>query len=105
MSSFTACVITGSVMMNMISSTNMTSINGVVLISIIGSPSPPPPTLIAMASYLRTWSVLAVSGRRAGFGDEPDLLDAGALRIENDATDVLVARLSGRHARALPAAA
>ena len=51
MSSFTACVITGSVMMNMISNTNMTSISGVVLMSIMGSPSPPPPTLIAMANY------------------------------------------------------
>jgi hypothetical protein len=42
---------TGSVMMNMINSTNMTSINGVVLISIIGSPSLEP-TLIAMKRYL-----------------------------------------------------
>jgi hypothetical protein len=39
-------------MMNMINNTNITSINGVVLISIIGSPSPPPPTLIAMVVYL-----------------------------------------------------
>ena len=51
-SSFTAWVITGKVMMNMMSSTNMTSINGVVLISIIGSSSPPLPTLIAMATPL-----------------------------------------------------
>lgn len=52
MSSFTACVITGSVMMNMINNTNMTSINGVVLISIIGAPSSLPPTLIDMKRYL-----------------------------------------------------
>jgi hypothetical protein len=50
MSSFTACVITGSVRMNKMSNTNMTSINGVVFMSTIGSPSPPPPTCIAMAS-------------------------------------------------------
>src|SRR6476660_1633277 len=37
-SSFTACVWIGMVMMNMMRRTNMTSINGVVLISIIGSP-------------------------------------------------------------------
>ena len=36
-SSFTAWVCTGMVMMNMIRSTSMTSINGVVLISIMGS--------------------------------------------------------------------
>ena len=48
MSSFTACVMTGRVMMNIISSTNMTSINGVVLTSIIGSSSPPAPTFIAI---------------------------------------------------------
>jgi hypothetical protein len=33
-------------------STSMTSMSGVVLISIIGAPSPPPPTLIAMKNYL-----------------------------------------------------
>ena len=38
-SSFTAWVWIGMVMMNMISSTSMTSISGVVLMSIIGSPS------------------------------------------------------------------
>jgi hypothetical protein len=32
----------------MISSTNMTSINGVVFMSVIGSPLPPEETLIAM---------------------------------------------------------
>src|SRR6476620_7582148 len=37
-SSFTACVWIGSVMMNMMRRTSMTSINGVVLMSIIGSP-------------------------------------------------------------------
>ena len=55
------CVIRGSVMMNMIRSTNMTSISGVVLISIIGSPSPPLPTFIAMSCYL-SLSARAISG-------------------------------------------
>ena len=37
-SSFTACVWIGIVMMNMMRSTSMTSISGVMLMSIIGSP-------------------------------------------------------------------
>src|SRR4029453_1476419 len=90
------CVITGRVMMNMISSTNMTSINGVVLISIMGSSAPLPPTLIAMAntSYSSSWltvqSALGTGG--AGFGDEPALLNTCALSSENHATDELVTR-------------
>ena len=47
MSSFTACVITGMVMMNMMSNTSMTSMSGVVLMSHI-APSLLLPTLIAM---------------------------------------------------------
>jgi hypothetical protein len=39
MFSFTACVWIGIVMISMISSTNITSINGVVLMSTITSPS------------------------------------------------------------------
>ncbi len=45
---FTACVCTGIVMMNMISNTNITSINGVVFISTIMSSSAPP-TCIAIS--------------------------------------------------------
>ncbi|PAV73702.1 hypothetical protein WR25_23458 [Diploscapter pachys] len=48
-STFTACVGIGRVMMNMMRSTSMTSINGVVFMSIIGSPSSEPP-LIAMSN-------------------------------------------------------
>ena len=54
-SSFTAWVWIGMVMMNMIRRTSMTSISGVVLMSIIGSPSTLSPVVcIAMAdnSYL-----------------------------------------------------
>jgi hypothetical protein len=40
----------GMVMMNMIRSTSMTSISGVVLMSIIGSPSAPPVD-IAIGTY------------------------------------------------------
>ena len=55
----TACVWIGIVMMNMMSNTSITSISGVVLMSIITSPSASPaeePTFIAMvaASYCRT---------------------------------------------------
>src|SRR5512145_1528000 len=91
MSSFTACVITGIVMMNMTSSTRRTSINGVMLMSIIGAASAPPsPTLIAIAFDSR----VRRSTRQAavGLGDEPDLLDAAALRQHDHATDVLVRR-------------
>src|SRR5687767_13552121 len=97
MSSFTAWVITGRVMMNMIRSTNMTSINGVVLISIMGSSSPPLPTLIAMAntssSLSRLTALSALGVRSTGFSDEPDLLNARALRSENHAAHELVTRL------------
>jgi hypothetical protein len=49
MSSFTALVWIGIVMMSMTRRTSMTSINGVVFISTITSPSPPPsPTFIAI---------------------------------------------------------
>jgi len=50
--SFTACVWIGIVMISMISSTNITSMSGVVLMSTItsGSPDPPPfPTFIPMS--------------------------------------------------------
>ena len=44
-SMLTAWVATGMVMMNMMRSTSMTSINGVVFISIIGEPSSLPPDI------------------------------------------------------------
>ena len=47
MSSFTACVITGSEMISVTSSTSITSMSGVVLMSHI-TPPEPEPTLIAM---------------------------------------------------------
>ena len=52
MSSFTACVWIGMVMISSVSSTSITSISGVVFISTSGSPSPPEPTLIDMVVYL-----------------------------------------------------
>src|ERR1700759_2160786 len=51
-SSFTAWVCGGMVMMNMMSSTSMTSISGVVLMSIMGSPSAGPAD-IAIAKLLQ----------------------------------------------------
>ena len=58
-SSFVAWVWIGMVMMNMMSRTSMTSINGVVFISPIGLSSPPPdPTDIPMI-FLRILSGLA----------------------------------------------
>src|SRR5690349_16843905 len=84
-------------MMNMIRSTSMTSISGVVLISIMGSSSPPPPTLIAISNYPYPCNLVLTAGR-SGLGDEPDLLDAGALRRQDDAAHELVARhLVGAH--------
>ena len=54
---FTACVWIGMVMMNMISSTSMTSISGVMFISVIGSSSPPlEPRFIAMISRRGSFS-------------------------------------------------
>jgi len=50
-------------MMNMMSSTSMTSINGVMLMSIIGSSSPPP-MLIPMRTLL--WPEVALSAPEPG---------------------------------------
>ena len=58
-----AWVATGMVMMNMIRSTSMTSINGVVFISIIGSPSSLPP-LIDMVWYSCSFGYRARSTAR-----------------------------------------
>src|SRR5690348_15157685 len=80
MLSFTACVWIGMVMISMMSSTSITSINGVVLMSTItsGSPEPPVPTVIAMS--LVPFVGLVAGDRPDGrLGDEPDLQDRGAL--------------------------
>src|SRR5678815_2360888 len=75
------------VMISMMISTSITSISGVVLMSIMTSGSPPPllPTFIAIvsSSALRRW-----------FGHEADLLDRGALALEDHAADRFVARLA-----------
>src|ERR1700682_3947684 len=79
MFSFTAWVWMGMVMISMMISTSITSINGVVLMSIItsGSASGPAPTVIAMDRFL--WSSAAADAARRRLGDEADLHDRGAL--------------------------
>src|SRR5690242_13188005 len=80
----TLCSWIGIVMISMMISTSITSISGVVLMSIMtsGSPPAPLPTFIAMSSALR---------RR--FGHEADLLDRRPRALEQHAADRLVARL------------
>jgi hypothetical protein len=57
MSSLVACVMTGMDMISTMMSTNMTSMSGVVLISIIGVSLPSElPTLIDMKNYLGKFS-------------------------------------------------
>src|SRR5471032_1609098 len=78
------------VMISMIKSTSITSISGVVLMSIIssGSPDPPPlPTFIPMKFSLSRGAG-AAHGR---FGNEPDLEYAGALACEHHPADEFVA--------------
>src|ERR1700688_3276437 len=89
MSSFTACVMIGSVTISVTSSTNMTSISGVVLISHIGAPSPPPPTLIAMVCPLSARAAHAA----IGLGNEAHLDDSTAVDRRDDLADILVIRL------------
>ena len=76
MLSFTACVWIGMVMMSITSSTSITSISGVVLMSIItsGSAPAPDPTFMAMlVSFARGQPPPSARGR---LGDEADLEDA-----------------------------
>src|SRR5512139_1029230 len=83
----TECSWIGIVMISMTSSTSITSISGVVLMSIITSGSfelPPEPTFMAMFSS--SWALAA--HRR--LGDEADLGDAGALAGVDDAADRVV---------------
>src|SRR5262252_8565563 len=87
---FTACSWIGIVMISITSSTSMTSISGVVLMSIMtsGSPDPPPvPTFIAIACSFRR----ACATRRR-LGDEAHFRDSGALRGVDHAADALVVR-------------
>src|SRR4249919_1422387 len=73
-------------MISMMIRTSITSISGVVLMSIMTSGSPLVLlTLIAMVvpSALRRW-----------FGHEADLLDRGALALEDHSSDRFVARLA-----------
>src|SRR5438309_6058258 len=94
MFSLTACVWMGIVMMSMMSSTSITSINGVVLMSTItsGSCVPfPDPIFIAMSV-----SPLPRAGPRRRLRDETDLQDPDALAREHHLADGFVARLLDR---------
>src|SRR5690349_12452510 len=94
MLSFTACVWIGMVMISMMRSTSITSINGVVLMSTITSGSPPPPEPTFMAMVVFPFCGLAAGGAaRRGLGDEADLQDRGALAGGDHAAHRLVARL------------
>src|ERR1700730_2283056 len=67
LSILTACVMLGIVMMKMIRSTNMTSINGVMLMSEYDWPSPPPPTFMAMRLLLRSGTEMIGGGYERHF--------------------------------------
>src|SRR5208282_3392993 len=84
LSIFTACVMLGIVMMKMIRSTSMTSINGVILMSEYDWPSPPPPTLMAMHSLLGSGTEVI------GGGDERHLAYADLLRGDEHLTHELI---------------
>src|SRR5688572_9312345 len=84
MLSRTECVWTGMVMISMMISTSITSISGVVLMSIMTSGSCDPPlTLIAIDSPARS----ALDRR---LGDESDLQDSRELAGEDHAPDEFV---------------
>src|SRR5215813_2210712 len=76
-------------MISMTMRTSITSINGVVFISIITSPSDWP-TLIAITSY--SYDSRLAPNRR--LGDESDFVDAAALAEEDNAADIFVACLA-----------
>src|SRR6516162_7677947 len=87
LSIFTACVMLGIVMMKMIRSTSMTSINGVMLMSEYDWPSPLPPTFMAMR-------VLLGSGTEViGSGDERHFADADLLRSHEHLAYELIANI------------
>src|SRR5258706_915076 len=86
----TECSWIGSVMISMTRSTSITSISGVVLMSIMTSISlddPPEPTFIAMKR-----SSLESAAARRRFGDEADLRDPGPLAGVDDPPDTFVIR-------------
>src|SRR6187399_1600791 len=92
MSSLVACVMTGIDMMSTMISTNMTSMSGVVLISIIGAPDSELPTDIDMKDYLEALTRDA-DGTLVRFRDEADFDDATALQVEDHPTDSFVTRV------------
>src|SRR6188768_3635571 len=92
MSILVACVMAGIEMMSTMISTNMTSMSGVVLISIIGAPCSEAPTDIDMKSYLEALTRDA-DGTLVRFRDEAHLDDATTLQIEDHPADGLIARV------------
>src|SRR5580658_10160126 len=90
-SSFTACVITGSEMISVTSSTSITSISGVVLMSHMASDEGP--TLIDIDGLLGAKASAVAAHAVVGLGEEADLDDAAALDGVHDPPDRLVARL------------
>src|SRR5262252_6630231 len=92
-----ACSWIGMGMMSITSSTSITSISGVVLMSIMtsGSPDLLGPTLIAMMNpLLEVEGCGSAAGLRRRLGDEADLGDARTLRCVDDPPYALVARAS-----------
>src|SRR4051812_45223226 len=83
-------------MMSITRSTSMTSINGVVLMSIIGSGSPPllkrEDFMVLKPCWIRLVGGVQSTAQGRRFGDEGDLGDAGALAGIQDLADALVAR-------------
>src|SRR6476619_7731998 len=75
-------------MISMMISTSITSISGVVLMSIMTSGSPLPPLLPTFIDMVRPAAL------RRWFGHEADLLDRGALALEDHPPDRFVARLA-----------
>src|SRR5450759_4354451 len=89
-SRFTECSWIGIVMISMTSKTSITSIRGVVLISIMTSGSPELlvfPTCIPMGQF-PCWRSTA---QRRGLGDKGDFDDARALAGQQDFADAFVA--------------
>src|SRR3978361_1095975 len=83
----TVCNCTGIVMISMMMSTSITSINGVVLMSIMTSGSPPlllPPFIAMVSSSALGWR----------FGHEADLLDRRARALKENPADRFVAGLA-----------
>src|SRR5512146_2420244 len=85
-SSFTACVMIGSVMMSVTSNTSRTSMSGVVLMSHIG-PALEPPTFMAMIQN----SSMHSDRVEIGLGNEGHFDHPAALQLVQDVADGLVA--------------